>query len=145
MLFGNDRKQLRKIYFDAWQHAKNGESVTPLEQQIVAVIKIHPEYQTIFLKDIDQQIDKDFANVVGDENPFLHLGLHLGLREQLATNRPNGIRKIFQQYAEKIKQDHEAEHVFMEILAEFIWQAQQQGKNPDETLYLKKLRLLISR
>jgi hypothetical protein len=34
---------------------------------------------------------RDFTRPGEGENPFLHMGLHLALREQIATDRPAGI------------------------------------------------------
>ncbi len=144
MIFEQDRKQLRKMYFDAWQKAQDGELLSPLEMEIVEVLKMHPEYHTTFLKDENNQLEKEFDAVAGEDNPFLHLGLHLGIREQLSTNRPQGITAVFQQLIRKIQHPHDAEHVLMEVLAESIWEAQQQGSLPDETHYLAKLKIILN-
>ncbi len=140
MIFGHDRKQLRKMYFDSWHKAEEGKVLTPLETEIVEVLKMHPEYHPVFLGDSNDQLDKDFNTASGDENPFLHMGLHLGIREQLSTNRPSGITSVFRKIVTKVQHPHDAEHIFMEILGEFIWRAQQQGKAPDEVQYLAKLK-----
>ncbi|MCW9012994.1 MAG: DUF1841 family protein [Gammaproteobacteria bacterium] len=134
-MFGNDRNQLRKAYADAWQKFQQGHPLTPLEQQIADVIKEHPEYHKSL-----ENIDKDFLPEAGQTNPFLHMGMHLGLREQLATNRPMGIRDIYQALTQKYKSSHDAEHDMMECLAEAMWQAQRQNTIPDETRYLHCLK-----
>jgi hypothetical protein len=134
-MFGNDRNELRKAYADAWNKLQQKQTLTPLEQQITEVIKEHPEYH----KALDK-LDTDFLPEAGQTNPFLHMGMHLGLREQLATNRPNGIRDCYQSLTNKHKSSHEAEHDMMECLAEAMWQAQRQGNMPDEIAYLQCLK-----
>jgi len=47
------------------------------------------------------------------ENPFLHMGLHLAVREQLSIDRPPGVREIQQALAARLG-EHDAEHVLME-------------------------------
>ena len=84
MIFGQDRNELRKMYADAWQKRCNDEALSPLEGQIAAVIAEHPEYEPAVTGDLD----KDYTVADGETNPFLHMGLHLGIREQVATNRP---------------------------------------------------------
>lgn len=134
-MFGNNRNELRKAYADAWNKFQQGQALTPLEQQIAEVIKEHPEYHKSL-----QNIEKEFLPEAGQTNPFLHMGMHLGLREQLATNRPMGIRDIYQQLTQKHQSSHEAEHDMMECLAEAMWQAQRQNTMPDEGAYLACLK-----
>jgi len=44
MIFGQDRHELRKMYADAWKKQLAGQSLSPLEAQIAAVVAEHPEY-----------------------------------------------------------------------------------------------------
>ena len=57
----------------------------PLQAQIVDVITLHPEYHPLL-----EAADAPAATAVpGGENPYLHLSLHLALREQ-AGHQPPG-------------------------------------------------------
>ena len=134
-MFGNDRNALRKAYADAWKKFNLGQALTPLEQQIAEVIKEHPEYHGSL-----ENLDQEFFPEAGQTNPFLHMGMHLGLREQLATNRPTGIREIYQTLTQKYRSSHEAEHDMMECLAEAMWLAQRNNTMPDEAAYLNCLK-----
>lgn len=138
MIFGQDRSELRKMYADAWRKRGARKVLTPLESQIVAVIEDHPEYQDA----VGGDLGRDFDVEDGKTNPFLHMGLHLGIREQVATNRPSGIAMIFQKLAEHEGSPHEAEHRMIDCLAETLWEAQSQNQPPDEALYLERLRQL---
>ena len=135
MIFGNDRNQLRRAYADAWKKFQQGLPMEPLEQQIAAVIKAHPEYHKML-----DQIDTDWLPEMGETNPFLHMGMHLALGEQISTNRPTGIVDCYHALIKKHRSEHEAEHDMMECLAEALWRAQQQGCMPDETAYLECLK-----
>ena len=135
MIFGNDRNQLRRAYASAWQKFQQGLPMEPLEQQIAQVIKEHPEYHKQL-----QQIESDFIPEMGQTNPFLHMGMHLAIREQLATNRPAGILDCYQALTRKLKSAHDAEHEMMECLAEALWQAQRNQVPPDEIAYLQCLQ-----
>lgn len=134
-MFGNDRQQLRKAYADAWQKFQQQQPLSPLEQQIAEVIKEHPEYHAAL-----QHLHTDFLPEDGQTNPFLHMGMHLGLREQLSTNRPPGILDSYHALCKKHQSSHDAEHEMMDCLAEAIWQAQRSGKQPDESAYLDCLK-----
>ncbi len=138
MIFGQDRGELRRMYADAWQKRCDKQILSPLEAQIAQVIEEHPEYLDAVTGDLDQ----DFAVEGGKTNPFLHMGLHLGLREQVATDRPAGIRRVFESLAARCGDPHEAEHRMIDCLAETLWESQRNNLPPDEALYLERLRKL---
>ena len=139
-MFGTDRQQLRQMYRTAWQKFQQQQVLSPLEAQIVDVIKEHPEYHNFIT-----QMDRDFLPETGESNPFLHMGLHLGLREQIATNRPKGINKIYKQLLKIKDSSHDAEHNMIECLAEAMWSSQLNNQAPDETAYLKCLKKLTQK
>jgi hypothetical protein len=114
----------------------------PLEMQIADVIELHPEYQQALEKPATV-LDRDYSPEEGQSNPFLHMGLHLALRDQLATNRPAGIRAAFQAVAQRVGSQHDAEHQVLDCLAATIWEAQRSARPPDEAIYLQRVRALV--
>lgn len=140
MIFGNDRIELRQMYIDAWQKARDGRPMSPLEAQIATVISDHPEYHGALHGDA---LDSDFLPEAGKTNPFLHMGLHLALRDQLETDRPAGVRALHARIAVKNGDPHAAEHRMIDCLAEILWQAQSSNCAPDEQRYLERLRALM--
>lgn len=139
MIFGSDRNQLRKMYVDAWQKSTAGDLMSPLESQIARVIEDHPEYQPAMTAEM---LDESFSPEGGKTNPFLHMGLHLAVREQVATNRPAGITQAFESLLAKTGDPHTAEHQAIDCLAEALWTAQNNNTAPDEQAYLESLRSL---
>ena len=139
MIFGSDRNELRQMYVDAWQKYCAGELMSPLESQIAQVIQDHPEYQPAMKAGT---LDESYTPEGGQTNPFLHMGLHLALRDQLATNRPAGIADVFDSLQNKIGDRHTAEHQAPDCLAETLWVAQNNNTAPDEQAYLESLRRL---
>lgn len=125
------------MYADAWRKAQGAEVLSPLEAQIAQVIEDHPEYQAALG---DEAREASFTPEAGKTNPFLHMGLHLAVRDQVATDRPPGISNIFQQLVEKYSKAHEAEHRILDCLAETLWEAQNRQGPPDEQKYLERLR-----
>jgi Domain of unknown function (DUF1841) len=71
------------------------------------------------------------------------MGLHLAIREQLSIDRPPGVRQIQQALTARLADEHDAEHVLMEALAETLWEAQRDGRPPDERRYLDRARAHI--
>ena len=137
MIFPEDRKQLRQMYADAWRKAQSADVLSPLESQIVQVIEDHPEYQSALG---DEDLEASFAPEDRETNPFLHMGLHLAIRDQVATDRPHGIFNIFQELERKYSNSHDTEHRMLDCLAETLWEAQNQNAPPDEQKYLERLR-----
>jgi len=137
MIFSGDRKQLRQRYADAWQKAQGAQVLSPLESQIAQVIEDHPEYQAALG---EKDLTASFAPEGRETNPFLHMGLHLAIRDQVATDRPPGISKVFQELSGRYPNPHETEHRMLDCLAETLWEAQNQNAPPDEQKYLERLR-----
>ena len=138
------REQLRQSYAEAWRKHLAQSPLTPLEAMITDVIGAHPEYQAI-VSDRDAAIAFEPGPSRGDENPFLHMGLHLAVREQVSIDRPPGVRGLLQSLQSRLGDRHSAEHALMEALAETLWQAQRAGTPPDEGRYLTLARQRLER
>ncbi|MDZ7644031.1 MAG: DUF1841 family protein [Woeseiaceae bacterium] len=136
-MFGQDRDELRRMYMEAWRKARANEPLSALEAQIAGVIEDHPEYHDVLTS---AGLDADYTPQGGETNPFLHMGLHLALRDQLQTDRPPGIRALHARIARRSDDRHDAEHRMIECLAETLWEAQGRGAPPDEARYLDRLR-----
>lgn len=132
------RDQLRRVYLEAWRKRREGLPIEPLEAQVADVIALHPEYHAALEGDGDV-LARDYQPEGGQSNPFLHMGLHLAVRDHIATDRPAGIRKAFQTVAARLGSEHEAEHRIIECLAEAMWEAQRSGRPPDEAAYLQRV------
>ena len=140
-MFSQDRDSLRRYLAAAWAKASAGEPLEPLEHQIADLVRGHPEYQPL-LADPEAAVGRDFAPEAGQTNPFLHLGLHLALLEQVTTDRPAGVRDRYQALVRRSGDAHVAEHLAMECLAQALWEAQRRRQPPDEAAYLEHLTRL---
>ncbi|MCF6764448.1 DUF1841 family protein [Thiotrichales bacterium 19S3-7] len=139
MIYGNNRHSLRAQFFDAWKKYKKDMALTQLETEIVHVIIQHPEYHQV-IDNPSKYEDYDYSPEAGKTNPFLHLSLHLAIRDQIKTDRPHGITHLFtEQLKNKLSQE-QIEHQMMEVLADVIWQSQRTSQMPNETHYLDMLK-----
>jgi hypothetical protein len=136
---GYSRDQLRLAYAQAWAKYLAGAPLEPLEAQITGVIGVHPEYQHI-VADADGAVAFEQSAASGGDNPFLHMGLHLAVREQVSIDRPPGIRDLQRQLQLRHGDAHIAEHILMEALGEELWLAQREARVPDEMRYLTLAR-----
>src|ERR1700730_13235082 len=92
----DNREQLRRRYAEAWAKHMGGRPLMPLEALICDVIGAHPEYQPLVA---DANVATAFEPGSGGtaDNPFLHMGLHIAVREQLSIDRPPGVRSLQRQ------------------------------------------------
>ncbi len=136
---GHTREQLRQRYADAWRKHRARSPLTPLDSMIVDVIELHPEYRPV-VENIDAATGFEAGAPAPAENPFLHMGLHLAVREQVSVDRPPGIRELHRTLQSRFGDAHDAEHALMEALAEILRQAQRDGRAPDEKHYMEIAR-----
>lgn len=134
-MFAPSRDQARQFFFETWRKYRQREILSGLEDLALEVILQHPEYHRM-LEDPDRYRDQDYLPEAGDTNPFLHMGMHLAIKEQLSIDQPPGIRERFRRLADKTGSEHDATHITMECLAEMLWQAQRNQAAPDASLYL---------
>ena len=139
---GQSRDELRRMYAEAWRKFSAKLPLEPLEGQLAAVIVEHPEYVT-WLESGEEALAAEFSPESGRQNPFLHMGLHLAIREQVATDRPQGIAQVHQKLTARLGDVHAAEHAMIEPLGQAIWESQRNGRMPDEQRYLERLRALL--
>ncbi|MGD2119376.1 MAG: DUF1841 family protein [Chromatiales bacterium] len=141
-MFGNDRNQIRQVFFTAWNKRLQGDNLSALENIIVTVIDEHPEYHKL-LQDADSALDRDWTPEQGETNPFLHMGMHISIQEQLGADLPAGIKLIYQQLLQKYGKAHEVEHQMIDCLGLVLWQAQTSGRQPDLQDYQQCLQKLL--
>jgi hypothetical protein len=141
MLFGDDRESLRRAYLEAWRQHRDGQPLEPLAAQLVDVIALHPEYHSL-VEAGEESLARDWRPEDGATNPFLHMGLHLAIRDQVRTDRPAGIAAIYWRLAGRSGDAHQTEHVMLECLGETLWRAQRDNRPPDEAAYLDALSRL---
>ena len=108
-MFFQDRKKQREFLANSWQKYSSNKPLDPLEEQLASVIEIHPEYHELI-----GNIDSEYFPEQGEVNPFLHINLHLALRDQLSINQPKGIREVHQKLIKQYEDRHIAEHLMME-------------------------------
>jgi hypothetical protein len=134
------RDEIRQVYLNVWQKMQNQSLLEPMEAIIADILQLHPEYHGL-LKAGESITEKDYLPEDGQTNPFLHMGMHITLREQSNTDRPAGIQGIYQKLVHR-KGIHDAEHAMIECLGEILWAAQRMNAMPDENAYLICLRKL---
>ncbi|EGV20096.1 DUF1841 family protein [Thiocapsa marina] len=135
-MLANDRESHRRIFITAWEKAQAGRPLEPVEAQIVEVLRRHPEYHPL-MTDADKTLGRDYLPEHGESNPFLHMGLHIAILEQLSVDQPAGIRGLYSRLMQITGDPHETEHRIMECLAEALWTLQRNQAPFDAASYLE--------
>jgi Domain of unknown function (DUF1841) len=131
-MFTPTRGEVRRFFIDTWRKHRAGEVLAPIEALALDWIEQHPEYHAL-LEDPDEALGRDFPPEAGQENPFLHLSLHVALTEQLSIDQPPGIRGVFGRLAAQHDDLHKAAHVAIDCLAEIVWRMQKGAAPADPT------------
>jgi hypothetical protein len=141
MFATDNRDTTRAVFFRAWRRYRDGKPLEGAETLVVQAALQHPEYHR-FLEDPDRHRDADFTPEQGRVNPFLHLGMHIAIEEQISIDSPPGIRML---YADLLRYAGDApalQHRMMDCLGETLVLAGRHGGLPDESGYLDCLRRL---
>ena len=131
MLYTQDRTQQRQFLANAWQKFLDKKALDPLEDQLTQVIEMHPEYHKLI-----NDVESEYFPEQGEVNPFLHINLHLSLREQLSINQPTGINEYYQKILNKVQDPHEVEHKMMDCIAQMIFSSQKNNTPMDHQAYI---------
>ena len=127
------RDEIRQVYLDVWQKMQSGAILEPMESIIADVIQLHPEYHGM-LADPDSK-DQDFTPEAGQTNPFLHMGMHIAIREQVSVDKPPGIKEKYESLQQK-RNIHQVEHNILECLGHGLWLSQRNNQPFDDEAYL---------
>lgn len=136
-----DRDTTREVFFHAWRHHREDGALEGVERVPVAVALRHPEYHAL-LDDPLRHLERDYPPLLGETNPFLHLGLHVAIEERRALDAPRGIRDIYSKLRARQPDEHAMQHRIMECLDERLRQAQRRGGGFDSARYLDCLARL---
>jgi len=138
------RDATREVFFGAWRAYRAGEPLEGIKKLVVRIALEHPEYQSM-LDDAAANADRDYTPEMGQTNPFLHMGMHIAIEEQLALDQPRGVRARYAALCARLGDAHAVQHLIMECLGEMLWQAQQSDATPNEQRYLECLDALSRR
>lgn len=136
-----DRDTSRRVFVDTWVKYRRGDQITALEQLVLGVVLQHPEYH--HLLEQPDILQHDFSSAGDTQNPFLHMGMHIAISEQIGTDRPPGSAACYHALLDKHKDAHMLQHSMMECLGTVLWQARLSRTMPDEAAYLECLRKLV--
>jgi hypothetical protein len=138
-MFTPSQDDVRRFFCETYRKHQVNEILTPLEAIARDWVIQHPEYANAF-SDTEKALAADYSVERGDNNPFLHLSMHLSITEQISIDQPPGIRAAFIALAQRLGSEHDAHHEIMECLGQMIWTSQRNGLPPDGAAYIECIK-----
>lgn len=135
MLNPSSPAEVRAFFRDAWVAARAGQLLTPLQDLVAGIVAAHPECHAL-LGD-PALLERDDASTSA---MFLHLSLHVAVREAVGADHPPGSRVLYERLLARGRDALDVEHAMLECLHEQILTAARAGRAPDPQLLIAAWR-----
>lgn len=135
-MFNPSREDARRFFLDAWRKHRERLPLQPQEEIVTEIILQHPEYHAV-LEDQEGSLTREWSEVLGETNPFLHLALHLAITEQVSIDQPAGMRERYRSLLMRLGDEHQTQHRLMHCLVEALWHMQRHSHPFDTAEYLR--------
>ncbi|MEZ5630896.1 MAG: DUF1841 family protein [Burkholderiaceae bacterium] len=134
-MFNPSQEDVRRFFCSAWSKQNAGQPMEALETLAAGWIAEHPEWHADFA-DAEAAVARSYPDTTGQNNPFLHMSMHLSISEQCSIDQPRGIRQAVELLARRLGSLHDAHHAAMECLGQMLFEAQQARRPPDGNAYV---------
>jgi hypothetical protein len=134
-MFNPSQADVGRVLCGAQAQAQAGPPQEAIETLANLWIAEHPEYHADLL-DADAAVARVYDGADGQQNPFLHLSMHLSISEQCSIDQPRGIRQAVELLERRRRSLHDAHHEVMECLGRMMWESQRAGRPPDGQAYI---------
>jgi len=143
-MYSPSQDDVRRFFCQVYAKQQARSLIDPLEVLAGEWVGEHPEYHAV-LADEARALTQKFTGDDGQNNPFLHLSMHLSISEQCSIDQPRGIRQAVELLASKRSNLHEAQHEVMECLGTMLWESQRSGRPPDGQAYIDAVQRRATR
>ena len=134
-MFQPSQADVRRFFCGVYAKSQAGQPMEAIELLVSQWIAEHPEYHAA-LSDVDAALAGMAAASESQDNPFLHLSMHLSISEQCSIDQPRGIRQAVELLTARRDSLHQAHHEVMDCLGRMVWESQRAGRPPDGGAYI---------
>ena len=134
-MFQPSQADVRRFFCGVYAKARAGQPMEAIELLVSQWIDEHPEYHAA-LSDVDAALASMEHASEAQDNPFLHLSMHLSISEQCSIDQPRGIRQAVELLTARRDSLHQAHHEVMDCLGRMVWESQRAGRPPDGAAYI---------
>ena len=138
-MFEPSQADVRRFFCGVYQKWQQQAPMEAMETLAADWIALHPEYHAT-LADLEQALADMGHPKSGQENPFLHLSMHLSISEQCSIDQPRGIRQAVELLTARLDDLHAAHHQVMESLGQMLYESQRSGRPPDPNTYIQAVQ-----
>jgi len=139
MLNQPSQADVRRYFCGVYDKARSGAPLEAMELLVSQWIDEHSEYHAT-LADVEAALQTMAKADPAQENPFLHLSMHLSISEQCSIDQPPGIRQAVELLAARRGDLHAAHHEVIDCLGRMLWESQRAGRPPDGEAYIEQVR-----
>lgn len=143
-MFQPSQADVRRFFCGVYHKLNQQAPMEPIETLAGGWLQQHPEYH-VALANLEQALADMQQVKPAQENPFLHLSMHLSVSEQCSIDQPPGIRQAVELLAARRGSLHDAHHEVMDCLGRMIWESQRNGRPPDGAAYIAAVRARATR
>lgn len=134
-MFQPSQADVRRFFCGVYAKSRAGQPLEAIELLVSQWIDEHPEYHPA-LSDVDAALAGMAQASETQDNPFLHLSMHLSISEQCSIDQPRGIRQAVELLTARRESLHQAHHEVMDCLGRMVWESQRAGRPPDGAAYI---------
>ena len=143
-MFSPSQADVRRFFCSVHAKQQAGTAMEAIEVLAGQWIAEHPEYHAT-LANLDAALAQMGTPREAQDNPFLHLSMHLSISEQCSIDQPPGIRQAVELLTARRGDLHQAHHEVMDCLGRMIWESQRAGRPPDGQAYIEQVRQRATR
>jgi hypothetical protein len=136
-MYSPSQNDVRRFFCQVYAKQQAHSLIDALEVLAGEWVAEHPEYHAV--------LADEASALTQQNNPFLHLSMHLSISEQCSIDQPRGIRQAVELLASKRSSLHDAQHEVMECLGTMLWESQRSGRPPDGQSYIDAVQRRATR
>jgi len=108
----------RALMADVWRKIDANEDLSPEEELLAEQLQAHPEFSYVW--ENDEMLEHAF-DPEREENPFLHISLHVMLERQINMAEPPCVRQAVERLEARGEDPHEVRHAILRVFVEELW------------------------
>jgi hypothetical protein len=121
---------------EVWRKVNDNEDLSEEEDLLAEQMQAHPEYSDVW--ESEEMADHLF-DPTREENPFLHISLHVMLERQVRSGNPSCVARALERLETEGEDPHEARHALLRVLVQEIWRVMTQHQPLDVKRYCEEI------
>lgn len=103
---------------EIWRKVNDNADLSEEEDLLAEQMQAHPEYSDMWESD---EMAAHLFDPTREENPFLHVSLHVMLERQIRAGEPACVLRAVERLEVEGEDPHDVRHTLMRILVGEIW------------------------